>query len=54
MVLKWIFAQMCAFQWTKCKRALEEISITSRFLDSKKAKINYLKKIRVLSATLSN
>ena len=30
-----IFVQICAFQWTKAKYALEEFSITSRYLDSK-------------------
>ena len=29
MILKWVFAQICTFQWTKFSGALEEFSITS-------------------------
>ena len=50
MILKLIFAQLCTINGLKLGGALEEFSITAQFLGLKNAKINSLKKMRVLSA----
>ena len=50
MMLKWIFAKYVHSNGLKLSDALEGFSITTQYFGSKNAKINFLKKISVLSA----
>ena len=50
MILKWFFAQVCALQWTKVKRYFGRVFYHFTIFWFKNAKVNFLKKISVLSA----
>ena len=50
MILKCIFAQVCVLLWTKVKRCFESVFYHFTIFGFKNAKINFLKKISVLSA----
>ena len=50
ILLKWIFDQLCAFQWTKFKWCFERVFYHFTIFGSKMLNSNFLKKIRVLSA----
>ena len=47
MILKWNFAQICAFQWTTVKWCFGRVFFHFTIFGFKNAKINFLKKIRV-------
>ena len=50
MILKYFLPKYMHSNVLKLRDALEEFSIISQFLGSKKKKINFLKKLRILSA----
>ena len=54
MILRLAFVQVCAFECTKVKRCFGGVFYHFTNFGFKNAKINFLKKIRVLSAVLSD